>query len=169
MVSVVLIIIGIVLTSYGFWGIIQEEKHNNADSAESEPVIKALREELKEFREEWKENRSRLSQLTLDMANIYRSIPCIEKETKESNNKIKNSGFSYAELKEENFRELLNEEINSEKGNGKENNVPSRYLRIMRLKETGLSTEEIAEKMDLGVRETDLILRLYGGEKHVSS
>ena len=169
MVSVVLIIIGLALTSYGFWGIIQEGQYINAEPARPEPVTEALREELKEFREELKEDRIRLTQLTIDVANIYRNIPCIEKEIEETDSKIKNRGFSCADLKEENFRELLNEEMNSEREDGKENNIPSRYLRAIRLKKKGLGTEEIAEEMDLGVRETELILRLYGGKEHVSS
>lgn len=43
--------------------------------------------------------------------------------------------------------------------------LPEKYRDIIALSEQGYSPEKIAKKLDLGIRETRLILRLYKGKR----
>ncbi|MFW5991824.1 MAG: hypothetical protein ACOCQN_01370 [Halanaerobiaceae bacterium] len=58
------------------------------------------------------------------------------------------------------FRDILDKNLVKED----EAEVPDKYLEVFRLREKGLNPVQIAEKMNIGIRETRLVFKLYGKE-----
>jgi|GEM_PF-1333988 len=128
----------------------------------------SIRKELEELEGELRENRRRLQELSQDMNKIMDELSWKEKSIKRTIDslrvnpkEIEDGDLPREQPEQGSFKELLDSKLE----NVKQENIPDRYLEILELHKQGLSIEEIAEKLDLGVRETGLIFKLYGGER----
>ncbi len=97
----------------------------------------------------------RLSMINENLDQIIQEISKKEKKIQDSlaemNSKTTNQSLN------NNFKKILNktsEEIN-------ENTLSEKHKKIINLYEDGFSEEEIADKLNIGVRETGLILRMH--------
>ncbi|MFW5962080.1 MAG: DUF6115 domain-containing protein [bacterium] len=72
----------------------------------------------------------------------------------------------------QNFKQLLNKNLSINSGFEEKNpsnkesfNLPEKYREVFTLLEKGSSIEEIAEKLNYGVREIEIVMRLYNIQK----
>lgn len=128
-----------------------------------------LENESRELEKTIKSNNQRLRHLNSDMGAIINELSWKEKSIKRtleslrteiSNIPDQESVNNKAISKNDSFEEILNKNLTSEK----EEKIPDKYVGIFKLYDLGMTPDEIAEEMDIGVRETRLIFKLYGKE-----
>lgn len=129
--------------------------------------------EMQKLKKDFNNNYKVLKKLNKNMTDIINELSWKEKSIKRAVDNIKHDISSAAESSnakstdvnnnqknKENFKEMLNENIKQDK----QSEVPEQYNIIFELYREGNSIDEIAEKLDIGVRETRLIFKLYGKE-----
>ncbi|MFW6306723.1 MAG: hypothetical protein ACOC1N_05025 [Bacillota bacterium] len=166
------------------------KNNQGIENANNEKDIKNMHYEVdQEIKKEINNNYRNLQDLNLEMEKIIRElftkIEMVKKgmdkinESKKTSSKfqlIENCNYRkdhdvnkdvYKEETEqkEGFRKVLNESLKDDKDREEEeNNIPEKYQKLMGLYKKGMSSEEIAEEADMGIRETQLFLRLYRKE-----
>ncbi|MBU5437678.1 hypothetical protein KQI42_06650 [Tissierella sp. MSJ-40] len=77
-------------------------------------------------------------------------------------NKINNIDNKVNKKSESSYIEEFGDNTNNENDN-------SLYIKIIELKRIGLTKEEIAKKLNKGVREVDIILKMYSNNKKIDN
>lgn len=148
------------------------DKSRFASNSYKKPVPKMYNEienQGKELEKNIKDHYKRLRRLNSDMGTIINELSWKEKSIKRSLDNIKTDLGSLpvtANKKVDNepaatsdsFQDIFNKSIVSEE----EEKIPDKYLEIFKLYDLGMTPDDIAEEMDIGVRETELIFKLYG-------
>ncbi|MEJ6950241.1 DUF6115 domain-containing protein [Natronospora cellulosivora (SeqCode)] len=173
----VLIFSGIILTVFACFQVyrmqlISEDSSNNTyplkellnknpkDEITNSNVVKII-EKSRYLEEEFENNYQRLEVLNKKMSNLINEISSKEELLRKNINSF-NVDISYLDLNKKNqesFSQLLSKNISE-----KEEVIPEKYIEIFKLYKDGMSANEIAEKMDIGVGEIKLIFNLYGKE-----
>ena len=100
----------------------------------------------------------RLEKVNNNLDNIIEEISNKEEMIK---NSIKNIEISKNEKNEDDVEQSFQELLNKSSNNMNENNLPEKHKKILNLAQDGLSREEIADQLNIGIRETALILRMH--------
>ncbi|MFP4661019.1 MAG: hypothetical protein ACLFPF_02415 [Halanaerobiales bacterium] len=130
-------------------------------------VFDRLDEENQRLEKKVNENLHKLRRLNTEMGSIINELSWKEKSIKRSLETLRSDIGDYsikqAEGEEEPARNNTFEEVlNKTMGKGQNETIPDKYLEIFKLHDLGMSADEIAEEMDIGVRETEIIFKLYG-------
>ncbi len=172
-----MIIIGSTLTMFGVYRIFGLSKNiylpdNNNENIKDQKKKKSssiseLEDESRELEKTIKNNNQRLRRLNSDMGTIINELSWKEKSIKRtletlrveiSSNLDNEHNHIKSVNKTDSFEDILNKNLASEQ----EEKIPEKYLEIFKLYDLGMTPDEIAEEMDIGVRETKLIFKLYG-------
>ncbi len=172
-----MIIFGSALTMFGIYRIFfclsknvyLANNNENVKNQKKSSSIAELEDENKELEKSIKNSNKRLRRLNSDMGTIINELAWKEKSIKRTIETLRteigyipNSGDNDTKSvnKTDSFEEILNKNLGSEK----DEKIPDKYLEIFKLYDLGMTPDEIAEEMDIGVRETKLIFKLYGKE-----
>ncbi len=172
-----MIIIGSTLTMFGIYRIFfflsknihlaNSNENIKGQKKKKSSSISELEDESRELEKTIKNNNQRLRRLNSDMGTIINELSWKEKSIKrtletlrtEINNIPDNEHNDMKSVnKTDSFEDILNKNLGSEQ----EGKIPDKYLEIFKLYDLGMTPDEIAEEMDIGVRETKLIFKLYG-------
>ncbi len=157
MVSLVLIIGGILIIIYGVRGIFREQQYYDTILTR---VTDTICKDLNQFELKLNKSLELFQELTRDFKGVINEVSWQNESFQQAVAKLEVQSGN-----EESFKEhLLNRMYTTTVVD-----IPDRYAEIVKLYHQGLNTEEIAQKLDLGIRETDLICKLYGRAEHVTS
>ena len=167
-----LIVIGIVLIIWSifqrikFYRVIKEREAQLIETVESSPQESA--EKADEKKEETintnSADKEELEELTYNLQNILKALDekeaKLRKVLKDGDDRLDSLSQESEEVIEEqgnNFEKIFNktnDKINKEK-------LPEKYKQILLLARQEYSAQDIAEKLNLGIRETKLILKFH--------
>lgn len=133
--------------------------------------LKDIREENKNLEKNIRKQYLRLQDINVKLDETIDQLIAKEKSI---NNKIKRfkdefnttlnnnavNTISRQDQERKVFKDIFNKTMDKES----ETDIPDKYLKIFNLYKEGLTPDQIAEKMDIGVRETRLVFKLYGNE-----
>ncbi len=106
----------------------------------------------------------RLREKQEDLARINEDLEELIEEINEREKILKQKvqGIDLEELRQArsggSFKDMLEEESK----NIEDENIPAHYRQAIELRQQGVETEKIAERLNMGVRETELIFKLHG-------
>ncbi|MFW5981741.1 MAG: DUF6115 domain-containing protein [Halanaerobiaceae bacterium] len=149
-------------------GTVNRLRKTKESSQVDDKLLENITNKIINFEREMDFNYQQLKKTNDKMSSIIKEI---YKKEEEINNKLKemkvdipsnkmvsNSNILEDNKTEENFSDILSKSIDEEYL------VPEKYLEIFELYKTGMTADEIAEKLDIGVGETRLVFKLYGKE-----
>lgn len=131
----------------------------------------------REYTDEYLKRTNKLREIDDELDRLLESITLKEKKIRERLADSDSAALSVRQLPaDNNFKRLLadsyqekTEQENSSGDNTSSNAVKkrtnSKYNSVFSLAKQGMSVEDIAHKLDLGIRETSLILKLYRKEE----
>ncbi|MFW5873449.1 MAG: hypothetical protein ACOCZZ_00090 [Bacillota bacterium] len=118
--------------------------------------IKSFNIEDQEIKK-YKKNQDDLKKINSELEELISELSARERTLK---NKIRNLNNQVLSGSEISFEQSL-EQVK----NRKDDNLPLKYLDAIEMFDEGLSLKEIAESLEIGVRETELIIKMYGRGK----
>lgn len=128
-------------------------------------LLETIRNKIINFEREMDFNYQQLKKvndkMSLLLEKVYRKEEEINNTLKEVSLDIDKNKINLnleENIPEDNFSDILSNRINEK------DMVPEKYLEIFELYKSGMTADEIAEEMDIGVGETRLIFKLYGKE-----
>lgn len=105
----------------------------------------------------YKKNQDDLKKINSELEELISELSAREKTLK---NKIRNLNNQVLSGNEISFDQSLEQESREEV-----DNLPLKYLDAIEMYNEGFSLNKIAESLDIGIRETELIIKMYGGGK----
>lgn len=120
-------------------------KNNNSLNVEDQEIKK------------YKKNQDDLKKINSELEELISELSAKERTLKNKIRDLNNQVLSGSKISFEQSLEQVN--------NKKEDNLPLKYLDAIEMHDEGLSLNEIAESLEIGVRETELIIKMYGRGK----
>jgi len=105
----------------------------------------------------YKKNQDDLKKINSELGELISELSAREKTLK---NKIRNLNNQVLSGNEISFDQTLKQENRKE-----DNNLPLKYLDAIEMYDEGFSLNKIAESLEIGIRETELIIKMYGRGK----
>jgi hypothetical protein len=149
-----------------------DNKIINKNLQEKKAILEKTRRENQQLEKILNDNYQRLQRLNLAMSGVINEL-FTKKDSIRRNIDVLIDGVNNSEVAAEGITEMDEEGtkgdsfeavLNKVLKNSSESKIPEKYMKLLELYELGMSPEEVAEKMDLGIRETKLVFRLYGSE-----
>lgn len=105
--------------------------------------------------EKYKQNQLKLERINSDLDQLISEISAKEKKLKR---KLRDLNNQINDIPASSF----NKGFKAEFQNLKQNDIPLTYQDALAMQQENLTTGEIAEALELGIRETELILKMHG-------
>lgn len=139
----ILIILGIILMSVGIYTKYKNIEKNKEYFSDGEILIK---------------KQNRLEEISRELDIIISEIQAKEKEIARAVKNFEISSYkhkgSFQKVLEQSYNNISDKRL-------KKKNLPEKYSKILKLADRGMKSDEIAAELDLGIRETELILKIY--------